>query len=116
MSTATEAMASPATTSRMKTLRRRSLMGSSSRLLGGGEDDEQAAVVVVGREQVGRGPGGQVTLGVHLDRLVQHAHAPLQRGGDLVVAVLELQPQDLGDGAADDLLLGQAGQLGRAAA
>src|SRR5258708_7333428 len=109
-------MASPETTSRMKTLRRRSLMGGAPTLLGGGEDDEQAAVVVVGREQVGCGARREVALGVDFDLLVQQTHAPLERGGHLVVAVLELQPEHVHDRAPDDLLLGQPGELRRAPA
>src|SRR3989440_11900661 len=109
-------MASPATTSRMKTLRRRSLMGRRTTLLGRREDDEQAAVVVVGREQVGRRARRQVALGVDLDGLAQHAYAPLERGGHLVVAVLELEAEHVHDRAPDHLLLSQPGELRGAAA
>src|SRR5215210_4286578 len=115
-----EARISPTTASRMKPLRRRSDMrreGTDPGGLGGrGQHDEQAPVVVVGGEQVGGRPGGEIALGMDLDRLLAYAHAPLQRGGDVVGLVLPPQSEDLVDRPADDLFLTESGQLARAAA
>ena len=45
---------------------------------------KQAPVVVIGRKQVRRRAGGQVTLRVDRDGLGEHAHAPFERGPDVV--------------------------------
>src|SRR3954447_10446710 len=113
--TTTEAMSRPRTSSRIRPLRRRSVIRGPTLLLGR-QDDEQAAVVVVGREEVGGRARGEGPLRVDSHRLAQHANAPLQRGGDLVAAVVELQAEHLVDRAPDDLLLLEAGELERAAA
>jgi hypothetical protein len=50
------------------------------------------------------------------DRLAQLPHAPLEHGGDMVRAAFEVQPQHLAHLAAHDLLVGEPGELARAAA
>ena len=60
--------------------------------------------------------GGQVALGVDLDRLALHPDLPLQRGADVVGPVLEAQAEHLARRAAHHLLGLQAGELERAAA
>ena len=75
------------------------------------EDEQQAAVLVVRGEDVCLGGLGPVALGVHDHRLVEHAHAPLERRADVVVAVLELEPEDLPHRAADHVEVAEAGEL-----
>src|SRR3712207_1043702 len=109
-----DAKSRPATSSRTKRLRRRSVTGSAYSGLGR-QDEQHAAVVVVRREQVGLRLGGQVALGVDLHRLVELADAPLEHGLHGVGAVAEAQAEDLARGPADDLLVPEAGELERAA-
>src|SRR3954451_13669873 len=111
------------TSSRMKRERRRSDIrgwdeGYSARwpLLGRRQHEEKPAVVIVGREQVSDGTGRKVALGVDAHRLAELAHAPLEHRAHVVLAVLELEAEDVDGRAADDLLVRQAGQLARAAA
>ena len=59
---------------------------------------------------------GKIVLGVDLDRLALDADLPLERGADVVGAVVEAQAEHLADRAADRLLGLQAGELERAAA
>ena len=61
----------------------------------GRQHEQQPAVVVVGGEDVRLRRLGPVAFGVHDHLLVEHAHAPLERGADVVVAVLELEPEHL---------------------
>ena len=58
-------------------------------------DEDTAFLVVVRREDVGDRPGGQIALGVHLDGLALHAHLPLERGANVIVPVVEPQPEDV---------------------
>ena len=50
------------------------------------------------------------------DRLALHPDLPLQGCPDVVGAVIELEPEDVGDRPPDRLLGGQAGELERALA
>src|SRR3954454_3957182 len=126
--TTSDATSSPATSSRMKRLRRRSVIGKSEaaywpvsranppeRSLVRGQDEEQPSVVIVGRKQIRRRASGQVVLRVDLHRLGQLAHAPLEHRAHGVVAAGEAQAEHLGDRTADDLLVVKAGQLEGAA-
>src|SRR4051794_15441907 len=114
--TAIDPASSAPTRSRMKKLRRRSVIRASGSLLLRGQDEEQTPVVVVGGKEVGGRLRGQIALRIHLDRLAQLAHAPLQDGGDVVLAVGELQAQDVVGGPPNDLLLLEAGELERSLA
>src|SRR5436305_2384579 len=112
--TASAATSSAATSPRITKLR---LRLAKRRPLPRGQDEQETAVLVVGREDVRLGRLGAVALGVHRDRLVEHAHAPLERRADVVVAaVLPLEPEHLLNGAADHVLVAEPGQLARAAA
>src|SRR4051812_11180424 len=113
----------PATSSRMKRERRRSDMAGGAKgtsgaraLLGRRQDEEEAAVVIVRGKEVRHRAGGQIALRVDAHRLAELADAPLEHGAHVVLPVLEVEAEHVGDGAADDLLVGQAGQLARAAA
>src|SRR5215208_7956421 len=108
MITSSDAISSPATSRMIRKLRRAAVIGWSGSARS--QDEQQAAVVVVGREDVRLCRLRAVALGVDGDLLVEDADAPLQRGADVVVAVLELQPQDLLDRTADDVLIAQAGE------
>ena len=77
----------------------------------GREHEQQPAVIVVGGEDVRLRRLGPVALRVHGDRLVQHPNAPLQGRADVVVAVLELQPEHLVHGPPDHVQVAQAGEL-----
>src|SRR4051794_36350591 len=109
--TVSDAASRPATSSRIRTLRRRSFM----RLLGGRQDEQQAAVVVVGRKEVGGRARGQIALRVHLDGLAERPDAPLQHGPDRILPLGEAEAQDLPDAAPDHALVVEAGQLEGAA-
>src|SRR6187200_2820318 len=111
--TASEPASRPATRSRTRRLRRRSVMGA--RLFRGSQHEEQPAVLVVGGEEVGRGAGREIAFGVDLDRLAERTDAPLEDGADRVVAVGELEPEDVLHGPADDALVVEAGELERPA-
>src|ERR1700694_5474175 len=86
--TAAEAAISPATSSRIRVLRRRSLISPASLLLGG-QQEQQPAVVVVGREHVRLGAGHHVAFAAHAHRYLERAHSPLQNGRHRIVAVRE---------------------------
>src|SRR4051794_28664307 len=73
----------------------------SCRRLGGREDEQQPAVVVVGGEDVRLGLFRPIALGMNGDRLVEHAHSPLERGAYVVVAGGELETQHLLHGTPD---------------
>ena len=79
------------------------------------EHQQQAAVVVVRREDVRLRRLGPVSFGVHGNRLVQHPNAPLERGGDVVVAALELEAQHLVHRPADHVEVPQPRELSRPA-
>src|SRR4051794_1446458 len=79
------------------------------------EHEEQPAVVVVGGEEVGGGAGRQIALRVDLHGVVEGAHAPLEDGGDGIVAVGPAQAEHLAHLAADDALVVEARQLERPA-
>ena len=81
------------------------------RRLARGQDEQQAAVVVIGGEDVCLRRLGAVTFRVHGHGLVQNADAPLESGADVVIPVLELEPEDLVDGPPDHLEIAEAGEL-----
>src|SRR3954451_22890989 len=80
--TSAEAITRPTTMSNTRRWRRRFPMSRVSALRR--EDDQQAAVLVVGREDVGYGIRGEVTLGVDGDALAERADPPLERGLDRI--------------------------------
>src|SRR3954452_19007340 len=119
VATATAAPAISATTAaRMSSERRRSDIAEKvrPRLLRRRQDEQQPAVGVVGRKQVGDRLGRQVALGMDSYRLSQPPHAPLQRHPHLVLRAVEGQPEHVADRPPDHLLVGEAGELARAAA
>src|SRR3954452_22107205 len=84
--------------------------------LGRGEYEQHPAVVVVRREDVGLRSLRPVPLRVNGNRLVEHPHAPLECGRDVVVAALEVEPEHLLDGTADHVGVAKSGELARAPA
>src|SRR4051812_23962022 len=80
------------------------------------QDEQQSPVVVVRRKDVGLRRLRPVALRVNGNRLVEHAHAPLERCADVVVAALEVEPQHFLDRAADDVRVAEAGELAGASA
>src|SRR5919107_4675898 len=109
--TASEPASRTPTSTRMKKLRRRSVMSLARSLLLRGQDEEEPAVVVVGREQVGRRLGREVALGVDLDRLAELPHPPFEHGRPRVLVVGEPQTEPLAGRPADDALLLEPGEL-----
>ena len=53
---------------------------------------------------------------MHHHRLVEHAHAPLERGGDVVAALVELEVEHVVHRTADHVEVTEPGELARAAA
>src|SRR4051794_25373418 len=99
------AMSRPATSSRMKRLRRRSVMRRGrGRLLRRRQDEQEPAVVIVGRKQISGSARGQISLGVDLDRLAERSNAPLQHGLHMIAPVFELQAEHVAHLPADDTL------------
>src|SRR5215217_777127 len=90
---------------------RSSWCGWSSR----GQHEEQAAVVVIGGEDVSLRSLGTVPFGVHDHRLVEDANPPLERGGDVVASLVELELEDLVHGAPDHVEVTEPGEFPRAA-
>src|SRR5918912_3589775 len=65
------------------------------------QDEQEATVLVIRREDVRLGGFRAVALGVDGHRLVEHTDPPLEGGADVVVAVLELEPEHLLDRPTD---------------
>src|SRR4051812_4835909 len=105
-----------ATTTRPRTIRLRFFVIKVVLWLRGRQDEQQPAVVVVCGEDVSLRPLRPVSLRMNGDRLVENAHSPLERGADVVVAALELEPEHLLHGAADHVVVAEPGELARAAA
>ena len=80
----------------------------------GSQNEQQAAVLVVRGEDVCLRRLRPVPFGVHDHWLVQHAHAPLESGADVVVTRLELEPQHLVHRPADHVQVAEPGELARA--
>src|SRR3954453_334978 len=98
MITSAASTSSAPTASRISPLRWRLLKGLR---LPGREDDQQAAVVIVRRKDVGLRAPGPVGLRMNPDGLVEHPDAPLERRAHLIVAVPQVEPQQLLHRAAD---------------
>src|SRR3954452_11857594 len=107
----------PRTISRTRRWRRRSDIGEwcEDSLLRRRQHKQKAAVVVIGGKQVCDGLRREVALGIDGDALAELADAPLEHGADVVLPALEVEPEHVAHLAAHDLLVGQAGQLARAA-
>src|SRR5436305_912984 len=117
-----ETMIRPKTKSRTKRLRRLLPIPLSTLR---GEDDQQSPIVVIGREDVGNRLRRKIALGIDRDPLSQRAHAPLQRGGNRVGAVVSVafarfvaaalgapfEAEDLLYRAANHILVGKSSQL-----
>src|SRR5688500_1326578 len=115
MITARDAASNPTTSAMIRRLRRRSVIGRGA-ALARSQDEQEPTVLVVRREDVCLRRFGTIAFRVHDDRLVEHPNAPLERGADVVVAILELEAENLAHGSPDDVLVAQARELARAAA
>src|ERR1022692_2360312 len=111
--TTSDTSTSAVTSARTKALRARSLIGPSA---GRCEHEQQSAVVVVCREEVGGRARGEVGVGPQRRGLPERPHPPLEDRRDVILAVLEAQPELLRERLTDDLLLLIAGQLERSPA
>src|SRR5438128_2392972 len=97
----------PATSNRMRKLRRRSAI-ALARLLLRRQHEQQPAVVVVIGEHVGQGARGDVTCSTHPHRHLQRAHTPLEHLADGIIAVGKLEPEHLRHRPADHVFLLEA--------
>src|ERR671932_1125563 len=110
-----ESASSAATRARIERFRRREVTRAPPLQLRR-QDEQEATVLVIRREDVRLGGFRAVALGMDGHRLVEHTDPPLEGGADVVVAVLELEPEHLLDRPTDHVEVAEPRELAGPAA
>src|SRR5680860_608218 len=79
------------------------------------QHQQQATVVVIRGKDVGHGGLRSVSLRIDHDWLAENPNAPLERCGDVVASVFELESENVARRAADHVEVAEPGQLASAA-